>query len=135
MRLDKEQTQFSLSAECDDSTPVTMEWYRVRDDGRLEKMQTLGDIVIVDDAGNLMFNLPINSTIRSIYSGKYMAVARTLYSRDNVSVTLTVEEPEREIYIVSTEGFLFNYPNFISNRLDLIRIVKCLILLLKNFGD
>jgi len=71
-----------------------MEWFRVWSENSLELMQTMGDVVRVDDHGKLQFNLPVNSTVRTSYNGNYMAVASTPYSLENASITFMAKELE-----------------------------------------
>jgi len=102
LEADKEQAIFSFVATSDDSTPATMEWFKVYDENSLEQIQTMGDQVRVDNKGTLQFNLPTNSTSRASYNGLYKASAKTPYSHAEASVVFTVLTLVRDLE--TTEG-------------------------------
>jgi len=86
---------FPCTATSDDSTPVTVRWYRVRRerDGGTQRVDNVTNKVLLGDDGSLVITLAENSSDWAVYKGTYKCVANNSYSSDEAVVNLYIDDP------------------------------------------
>lgn len=98
---------FNCSAVSDDSTSVTIRWYRFesKDDSFLPVYEIPGKVVVGSN-GTLSFHVPDNTSSWSTHAGRYKCIVSNGYSDQSVEAYLHVED---EVVIppavVATAGF------------------------------
>lgn len=86
---------FHCRTESDDSTPVTVKWYKIdelNDDA--DMVHNVSDKVSLGKDGSLSIKLLSNDSEGwAVYGGKYECRASNGYSSDKRTVTIKVEDP------------------------------------------
>jgi hypothetical protein len=92
---DEGRLVFQCRTESDDSTPVTVRWYKIDEStGDADLVHNVSDKVLLGKDGSLTIKLPANDSEGwEVYGGKYECRASNGYSVDQRTVTIFVEEP------------------------------------------
>jgi hypothetical protein len=92
---DETTAKFHCAATSDDSTHVTLTWYRVADNRR--QVNTTGahyNITISHDGRTLAISMKVNATEdRNKLRGEYRCHASNTYSEDSAVAALTIDDP------------------------------------------
>lgn len=101
---DEARFEFRCSARSDDSTPVTIRWYKMMKDEQWSVI-SITNRLNVSDNGSLIIQMPADDNeggwVR--YGGTYKCRASNGFSDDNRTVIVTVvdKEPDAGIYLLS----------------------------------
>lgn len=89
------KAEFICTATTDPSTPLTIRWYRVMDDGSEDtQVHPMSHVNISADGTRLTFQVTEDTLSKwSRFRGKYRCHATNGYSEANAECTLTVDEP------------------------------------------
>jgi len=98
LEFDRLAAEFYCAAKTDDSTPLTVTWHRVLDDGNPDILVHSSTQVSVAPDGvgtKLSFRLSEETAVEQWkkYRGKYRCHATNGYSEDNVEFLLDVDDP------------------------------------------
>ena len=94
----KNRFQFDCSATSDPSTPVTVHWYKVLDQGRRELVYNEPPYLSVMN-GNLTLYTDANCSDTCYkHLGEYICIADNKYTQDNVTVRLNSTAGEHNYF-------------------------------------
>lgn len=105
---------FNCTGVSDDSTPVSVEWYKLRDkeSGYSQVIEIPGQVA-VEQTGSLSFQLPNNKSSWAVHAGQYKCSVSNRYSTQTKEVSLLFEDEEprtllRLSLILDSIKFIFN---------------------------
>ena len=95
LEWDKLAADFHCAATSDDSTPFTLRWYRVMDDGNPDVLvHNTAEVTVSDDGTRLSFRVQENSLASwQQHRGKYRCFVTNGYSDESADCRLDVDDP------------------------------------------
>jgi len=88
---DQGQFVFSCEAESDDSTPISIRWYKVEAENEFIQVHNVSEKIVLGRDGSLMIRLAANDSEGwSVHGGTYQCIATNGYSSAERTVRIIV---------------------------------------------